>query len=211
MDVVQQTIQTYDKIASEYCKKTRQPKFLEWEETYIKRLLSFTSKSKPLILDVGCGDGRHCIIIEKNGGKAIGIDLSQNMLEEAKALYPNGEFRKMDMRKLSFNDGFFDGIWASGCIYHVAKSDVTKVIEEFRRVLTIDGTIAVNFKLGRGEGMEANPKSYSGAPRYFAYYMEDEMQEIFEGFGFELLEFCTYPEEIFEDRIQQMWFRLRSK
>jgi hypothetical protein len=33
-DVVRQTIQTYDKIASEYCKKTRQSKFLEWEENY---------------------------------------------------------------------------------------------------------------------------------------------------------------------------------
>ena len=64
-DIVRQTIQTYDKIAPEYCKKTRQPKFLEWEENYIKKLLSFISKSTPLILDVGCGDGRHCALIEK--------------------------------------------------------------------------------------------------------------------------------------------------
>ena len=116
--------------------------------------MSYISKSPPLILDVGCGDGRHCVLIEKNGGKAIGIDLSKSILEEAKAYYPNGDFRKMDMRRLLFDDDYFDGIWASGCIYHVIKSDVRKVIKEFRRVLKIDGVVGLSFKLGKGEGLE---------------------------------------------------------
>jgi len=110
MDVVQQTIKTYDKIASKYCRKTRQSKFLEWEENYIKKLLSYIPETIPLILDVGCGDGRHCVLIEKNDGKAIGIDLSKKMLEEAKAYYPNGDFQEMDMGRLLFDDDFFDGI-----------------------------------------------------------------------------------------------------
>jgi len=211
MDEVEQTIQTYDKIAPEYCKKTRQPKFLEWEENYIKKLLSFIHKPKPLILDVGCGDGRHCIIIEKNGGKALGIDLSQGMLEEAKTLYPEGDFQKMDMRSLSFDNDFFDGIWASGSIYHVPKTNINELIKEFRRVLKPNGILAVNFKLGRGEGMEVEPKSYSGSPRYFAYYTEKEMKDIFCSLGFEVLESCSYPEEIFGDNIQQMWFELKIK
>jgi ubiquinone/menaquinone biosynthesis C-methylase UbiE len=210
-DVVRQTIQTYDKIAPEYCKKTRQPKFLEWEENYIKKLLSYISKSSPLILDVGCGDGRHCALMEKNGGKAVGIDLSRCMLEEAKAYYPDGDFRRMNMRNMLFDDDLFDGIWASGCIYHVKKSDVREVIKEFRRVLKIDGVIGLNFKLGKGEGLEDNPKSYSGFPRYFAYYTKQEMEDILKDFGFKELGSCTYPEEIFGDNIQQMWFRLKNK
>ncbi|MFC2072507.1 class I SAM-dependent methyltransferase [Chloroflexota bacterium] len=207
MDVVQQTIQTYDRIAPDYCKKTRRPKFLEWEEGYIKKLLAFISKLDPLILDVGRGDGRHTILIEKNGGRAIGIDLSKNMLEEAKSLHPNGDFRKMDMRRPLFDDNSFDGIWASGSIYHVTKSEASKVIREFRRVLKMNGVVAVNFKLGGGEEMEANPKSYSGSPRYFAYYTRDEMRAIFGSFGFKELESYTYPEEIFGENLQQMWFQ----
>lgn len=207
MDIVRQTIQTYNRIAPDYCKKTRQSKFLEWEESYIKKLLSFISESNPLILDVGCGDGRHTILIERNGGRSIGVDLSKNMLEEAKALYPDGDFRKMDMRSLLFDDNSFDGIWASGSIYHVTKSDAKKVVEEFRRVLKMDGVVAINFKLGSGEGVEANPKSYSGSPRYFAYYTENEMREMFHSFDFGELESCTYPEEIFGDNLQQMWFQ----
>ena len=211
MDEVEQTIRTYDKIASQYCKKTRQPRFLEWEENYIKKLLSFIHKPKPIILDVGCGDGRHCIIIEKSGGMAIGIDLSQGMLEEANRLYPEGDFREMDMRILSFVNDFFDGIWASGSIYHVPKANVNVVIEEFRRILKLNGILAVNFKLGKGKGMEAEPKSYSGSPRYFAYYTEKEMKNLLSSFGFEEMESCSYPEEIFGDNIQQMWFKLKIK
>lgn len=209
--MVRQTIQTYDKIATRYCKKTRQAKFLEWEENYIRKFLSLVPRSNPLVLDVGCGDGRHSATIEKNGGKAIGIDLSQGMLEEAKMLFPDGDFRKMDMRELSFGDDVFDGIWASGCIYHVPKSAISEVIDEFRRVLRTSGVAAVNFKFGTGEGMDANPKSYAGSPRYFAYYTRHEMEDMFKGFGFEELESCAYPEEIFGDNIQQMWFRLSGK
>jgi len=156
---------------------------------------------------VGCGDGRHSIIIDRNGGRAIGIDLSKSMLKEARTLYTNGDFREMDMRELTFDDSFFDGIWSSGSIYHVTKTDVKKVIEEFKRVLKPEGVVAISFKVGQGESLQANPKSYSGSPRYFAYYSKDEMKEIFESFGFEELDSCLYPEEIFGENNQQMWFR----
>lgn len=207
MDIVQQTVQTYDKIAPDYCKKTRQPKFLDWEETYIKKLMSYIAKPNPFIIDVGCADGRHSIIIDRNGGRATGVDLSKSMLREAKTLYPGGDFREADMRHLTFEDEFFDGIWSSGSIYHVTKSDVIKVINEFKRVLKTEGVIALSFKLGQGEGLEANPKSYSGSPRYFAYYTKDEMKDLFSSFGFEELESSLYPEEIFGDNNQMMWFR----
>jgi ubiquinone/menaquinone biosynthesis C-methylase UbiE len=211
MDVVEQTIETYDKIASKYCSKTREPRFLEWEEGYTGRLQSYIRRKNPLILNVGCGDGRDNIHFEKKGAKAIGIDLSKGILQEAKKLNPHGDFRIMDMRYLQFDDNSFDGIWVSGSIYHVPKSQVSQVIEEFRRVLKIDGVASLNFKLGTGEGMETNPKSYGGYPRYFAYHSKEEMKDIFDTCGFQELESCIYPEEIYKDRIQQMWFRLMNK
>jgi ubiquinone/menaquinone biosynthesis C-methylase UbiE len=211
MDEVLQTVRTYDRIAPEYCEKTREPRFLEWEEGYIKKLMGYISSPAPIILNVGCGDGRDNVHIEMNGARAIGIDLSEGMLREAKKYYPVGDFRKMDMRDLAFEDDFFDGIWASGSIYHVPKSEVKKIIGEFERVLKNDGVLSLNFKLGKGEGLEANPKSYDGSPRYFAYYTKQEMKNIMVDFGFKEIESCLYPEEIFNDKIQQMWFRLEKK
>lgn len=210
MDEVKKTIETYNKIADYYCPKTRQEKFLKWEEDFIKRQLDYIGKKKALILDIGCGDGRHCKLFEKNGARAIGIDLSDSMIEQARRYYPEGDFRKMDMRHLAFTENHFDGIWSSGSIYHVTKNEIGTVFKGFGGVLKDKGIFALSFKLGSGEGMEANPKSYGGSPRYFAYYSREEMLMIAEGFGFEEIDSCLYPEEIFGDNLQQMWFRLNK-
>ena len=208
MDEVEQTIETYDKIASSYCKKTRLKKYLDWEEQYIRKLLSYCPDKKPRILDAGCGDGRHCLLIDKNGGQSIGIDLSESMIKEAETYYPDGDFRRMNMLVLDFDDAYFDGVWSSGSIYHVTKADARNVIGQFRRILKKGGVLSLNFKLGGGEGLEANPKSYGGSPRYFAYYSKDEMTDMLADFGFYELDARLYPEEIFGDDIVQIWLRL---
>ena len=207
MDPVEQTRETYDSIASEYCQRTRQKKYLDWEDSYIKKMLSFISGSNPLILDVGCGDGRHCKLFHENGARAIGIDLSDAMLAESKKHFPAGEYRKMDMRALDFPDNHFNGIWSSGSIYHVPKDEIGKVISEFARVLKPRGIVAVCFKLGEGEGMMANPSSFKDAPRYFAFYSLEEMENLFRNAGFEMLKSCNYPEKLFDDDLVQIWLR----
>ncbi len=207
MNEVRQTIETYDKIAPAYCLKTRLKKYLDWEEQYIKKLLFYSDSKKPKILDVGCGDGRHCLLIDKNGGQSVGIDLSESMLNEAKRYYPDGDFKIMNMRQLGFEQNSFDGIWSSGSIYHIPKKDVGLVFKEFHRVLRKNGVLGLSYKLGGGEGIEANPKSYGGSPRYFAYYSLDEMDSLLAESGFSELHACTYPEEIFGDDIIQVWLR----
>ncbi|MCP4703714.1 MAG: class I SAM-dependent methyltransferase [candidate division Zixibacteria bacterium] len=207
MNEVTQTIETYNKIALSYCKKTRLKKYLDWEEQYIKKLMSYNNSIMPNILDVGCGDGRHCLLIDKNGGQSVGIDLSPSMITEATEYYPDGDFRIMNMINLEFNKSSFDGIWSSGSIYHVTKNDVNKVLNEFHRVLRKNGVLGLSYKLGGGEGLETNPKSYAGAPRYFAYYSKNEMDGLLAASGFDELHACTYPEEIFGDNIIQVWLR----
>jgi SAM-dependent methyltransferase len=206
-DVIQETVATYDTISPDYCRKTRQEKYLRWEREYIQKLLTCLDSRSPVILDVGCGDGRHCRMIDELGGRAIGIDLSTTMLEEARRYYPAGDFRRMDMRLLEFESESIDGIWSSGSIYHVPKKKVGKVLSEFRRVLKPNGVLAISFKLGNGEGLEANPKSYGGSPRYFAYYSKDEMLDLMQQWDFIELDSCLYPEEVFGDNLQQMWLQ----
>lgn len=62
------------------------------------------------ILDVGCGTGRHSIELTKRGYRVTGIDLSENQLqraqEKAQAEGLNIDFRKMDARKLEFDQAF---------------------------------------------------------------------------------------------------------
>ncbi len=202
-----QTIDTYDRIAPHYCQKTRLEKYLRWERKYIRNMISLIGVTSPLILDVGCGDGRHCRIIDEEGGRAIGVDLSRGMLKEAELNYPEGDFRLMDMRSLSFEASLFDGIWSSGSIYHLPKTQVGSVLSEFQRVIKAGGVLGISFKLGAGERMESNPKSYGGSPRYFAYYSDVEMIDLLAEANFTPVESCLYPEEIFGAENIQMWLR----
>ena len=204
---LEQTIRTYDTIASKYCAKTRLEKYLRWEREYIRKMLDLIDAAEPRVLDVGCGDGRHCRIIGQEKGRAVGIDLSEGMLTEARKLCPDIEFRRVNMLSLGFDNDSFDGIWSSGSIYHVAKSAVSSVLSEFERILRPGGVLALSFKLGTGEGLEVNPRSYAGLPRYFAYYTREEMTRLLEEAGFGVVETSMYPEKIFGADNLQLWAR----
>lgn len=62
------------------------------------------------ILDIGCGTGRHSIELTKRGYTVTGVDLSESMLDRAKAkAAAEGlaiDFRRHDARKLPFSGEF---------------------------------------------------------------------------------------------------------
>jgi hypothetical protein len=68
----------------------------------------------------------------------------------------------------------------------------------------------MSFKLGTGEGMEFNPRSYGDLPRYFAYYTHEEMRRLLEDAGFGIVETSMYPEKIFGADVLQLWARKRK-
>lgn len=71
---------------------------------FIEREINYDKTTR--ILDIGCGTGRHSIELTKRGYEVTGIDLSQSLLEraKAKALEQNlrVDFERQDARKLSF-------------------------------------------------------------------------------------------------------------
>jgi 2-polyprenyl-3-methyl-5-hydroxy-6-metoxy-1,4-benzoquinol methylase len=59
------------------------------------------------ILDLACGEGRHCNIISNLGYNIKGIDLSESLIESGKKKYPHIDIEQGDMRKIK---GKFDVI-----------------------------------------------------------------------------------------------------
>ena len=78
------------------------------EVDFIEKELDF-DKSK-IILDIGCGTGRHAIELTKRGYKVTGIDLSESQLQRAKEkAKENGvevKFIREDARDLNFKNEF---------------------------------------------------------------------------------------------------------
>lgn len=59
-------------------------------------------------LDVGCGEGRFCRILQSFGIKTVGIDPTGALIERARQLDPNGDYRLATAEGMSVPPGSFD-------------------------------------------------------------------------------------------------------
>lgn len=210
-DATRTTRDTYDRIAAAYSATIEGLVAGTWvggyERGLMGRFLRMIGRSDASVLDIGCGGGKDTDYLGQQSVPVVGIDVSCGMLREARKRAPGGVFCRMDMRDLGFSARAFDGVWANGCIYHVPKADLAVVLQEVGRVLRPSGVFSFNFKAGTGEGLEENPASFGGGPRYFAYYGRGEMRDVLRRAGFRVLEMRRYPERVFEQEIIQAWAR----
>ncbi len=100
------------------------------------------------ILDVGCGPGVDVFYLYNRGHQVTGLDLSTNMVEQARKKCPDAVLKHGDMRDMPFDDGAFDGVVSSYSIIHLTKEDMPQVFKEFSRVLTLGGVLYIGFQAG---------------------------------------------------------------
>ena len=129
------------------------PKFISW----LKR------NSKGIIVDVGCGVGRHLTPITQQGYKGIGIDVSQTALIKAKKQSAtstnttNTGLIQASMTHLPLNSEKVAGILCTNVVHHDMPSKIRQAVADFHRILKRGGGGLVtilsdrDFKFGRGE------------------------------------------------------------
>lgn len=95
------------------------------------------------VLDVGCGAGRTTGPLDALGFDVVGIDVSREMVERARAIYPEVEFQVGDVTDLEFADDAFDyAVFAhNGIDYVHPERERRQAIEELRRVLAPGGVL----------------------------------------------------------------------
>lgn len=95
------------------------------------------------VLDVGCGNGRALAMAYEAGASNLsGIDLSENMIEEARKLLPNADLQVGTMENLShWKEGAFSHVLSIEAIYYLA--DPLMALQEIHRVLRPDGKLAI--------------------------------------------------------------------
>lgn len=106
-----------------------------------------------LVLDMGCGAGRHAFESLRRGGRIVALDYSYDELVDVKntfaAMVGSGEIDpessgqpvRSDALRLPFADHTFDRIIASEVLEHIPDDD--GAIAELTRVLRPGGTMAV--------------------------------------------------------------------
>src|SRR5690349_15682269 len=79
-------------------------------------------KAGERILDVGCGTGHLTSQIAESGATVVGIDSSPEMIEQARAAYPNIEFRIADATTFAVAEPF-DAVFSNAALHWVKAAE----------------------------------------------------------------------------------------
>ena len=92
-------------------------------------------------LEIGCGTGNYTNRFQEAGFSFIGIDPSKEMLEQAKAVNSNINWKIGTAENTGLEDKSIDGIVAFLTIHHWP--DLSMAFSELNRILKNDGTIVL--------------------------------------------------------------------
>jgi demethylmenaquinone methyltransferase / 2-methoxy-6-polyprenyl-1,4-benzoquinol methylase len=93
------------------------------------------------VLDLCCGTGDLAVEAERRGGRVVGLDFSERMLERARRKSGTIEWVQGDALALPFGDGEFDAVTVGFGVRNFA--DLDAGLREAHRVLRLGGKIAV--------------------------------------------------------------------
>ncbi|MFG1706230.1 methyltransferase domain-containing protein [Nonomuraea sp. M3C6] len=93
------------------------------------------------VVDVGCGAGRAVHELGERGARAIGVDVSEEMIAVARRRWPQADFRIGDAFGLPLEDGEVAGYRAEKVFHELA--DAAKALEEAKRVLAPGGRVVL--------------------------------------------------------------------
>jgi ubiquinone/menaquinone biosynthesis C-methylase UbiE len=144
------------------------------------------------LLDIGCGTGLFIGKYLQNGGSAVGIDISRNMIEKARVRCPGSPVIIGTGEGLPFRDGSFDAV--SSLLVFTYLKDPEAMLDEAYRVLKPGGAISI-CTLGKKLLTSGIPAIYQISEKIRVshvvmkdfgerYYDGDEMYRMFVDAGF---------------------------
>jgi SAM-dependent methyltransferase len=133
---------------SEYQEAYGQGKHFLWgiePEDFVRTITQRLAQTEgtPLVLDAGCGEGRHCAHLVREGCRAVGVDVSRVALGRGLALREESETAHGlvlgDCSRLPFKGGVFDSVLDVFTFEFVRRE--TEYIGEISRILRPGGTL----------------------------------------------------------------------
>jgi|GEM_PF-5214281 len=149
--------------------------------------------SKLKFLDAGCRRGISLRLMLEAGirpSNAFGIDIDPDAISQARAMSAVGvDYRVESMAHLSFDDSFFDIIFANEVFMYMNNEEVVEASRELRRVINTSGLLfSVN-----GDTDLILPEGSDGRVKRNFNFQTNELQELISAEFKELCRLNFYP------------------
>ncbi|MER7404104.1 class I SAM-dependent methyltransferase [Streptomyces sp. NPDC000070] len=164
--------QSYDSVAADYARLVKQPSDLDPVSRAM--LAAFAELVRPPhpgpVADLGCGPGKVTAHLAALGVPVFGVDVSQEMVELARAAYPDLRFTVGSMTALEIGSGELGGILAYYATHHTPPQWLPTVYAEFHRTLAPGGRLMLAGPVGSGEHLRPS-HAYGDHPVSYESYL----------------------------------------
>lgn len=187
------------------------------------------NKGNKVVLDFGCGNGRHSVVMLNMGYDVIAMDYNKECLEAAKERVKEnfsgeeeGHFTAIqnDGIALEMASNSLDYIVAWGSLFYNGREKLKALLCEMRRILRKDGELFFDIRTqrdsmyGQGEELEndffrLNLSGYEGFT--YLFLTKEELKEIVESCGFEMVNVETYEFTKKNGKVLNSWYQIIAK
>jgi SAM-dependent methyltransferase len=135
--------------------------YADWAKAPSLRLRGFLALLSPraFVLELGCGAGNHTAEMLAAGFAVRATDGSPEMagIASRRLKHP---VETMLFHELDASEAY-DGVWASACLLHVPRDELTGIMVKIHRALRPSGLFYASFKLGDGDGRDNLGRYYN--------------------------------------------------
>lgn len=161
------------------------------------------------VLDLGCGSGLPTARQLLGAGiSVVGVDESGVMLELAEQQAPGGHYLQRDMRDIA-DLGEFDAAVAFFSLIMLARADIPPLLSQVRAQLRGPKLLQIAMVLG---DFDALPIVFLGEPVAATAYPPEELAQVVERAGFEILDLNEVEAEAEPNRLEvQIYLRATGR
>jgi SAM-dependent methyltransferase len=176
MNKKEQTIKTYNDNAKGLAEKFNDSGIRKKD---VDEVFALLKKGNPVVLEIGCANGRDAKEILKHTNQYLGLDVSEKLIEIAKEEIPNGEFIVADIEEYEFPENL-DIVFAFASLIHNDREALKKVFQKVYAALNPGGLFRISMKQA-DEYVELTKDTPYGIRTYY-HYSEDDIMEMAKDF-----------------------------